>query len=158
MQASQAAADTALQVLYYTKYYTHWWLCDLLIVLGCHPQCHHDLLREISRLSSAPADTFPFCMVHVPKIIQSSRLTHLTQTREKQVSCSWTPLIHRVFTLSTASVASPCQPCPLLYPSASDSKPPPHQTAPKPLMCCQGFHWLWLLQAGRRLSCKRHVI
>lgn len=59
---------------------------DLLVVLCCLPQCCHDLLGEISRLSSAPADTFPFGMVHVPKVIQSSCLAHLTQSQEKHVS------------------------------------------------------------------------
>lgn len=58
----------------------------LLIILSCFPQCHHDLLWEISRLSSTPADTFAFGMVHVPKVVQSSRLTDLTQIQEKHVS------------------------------------------------------------------------
>lgn len=53
-------------------------LSFLLIVLCCFPQCHHDIFWKISGLSSAPADTFAFGMVHIPKIIECPRLPHLT--------------------------------------------------------------------------------
>lgn len=58
----------------------------LLVVLRCLPQCHHDLLWKISRFGSTPADTLAFGVVHIPEVIQSSCLTHLTQIQGKHVT------------------------------------------------------------------------
>lgn len=70
----------------HTYTFTRTVLCShSLIVLGCLPQSHHHLLWEISGLSSTPADTFAFGMVHIPEVIQSSRLTHLTRVQEEHV-------------------------------------------------------------------------
>lgn len=89
-------------------------LHDLLVVLRGLPQCRHDLLWEISRLSSTPADTLPFSMIHVTKVIQSPCLTHLKTSREKKKqvlkatvfsSFHTTPWILCRLTLSLVSLA-----------------------------------------------------
>jgi len=48
-----------------------------LVVFSGFSKCRHDLLREVSRFCSAPADAFSLGVVHISKIIKCSGLPHL---------------------------------------------------------------------------------
>lgn len=55
---------------------------NLLIVLCSFPQGYPGLLREVSWLSSTPADALAFGVVYIPKIIQRSSLPNLQQAQQ----------------------------------------------------------------------------
>lgn len=153
-QSSQAAANTALQVL--SDYYTEWLTHSTLLpssVLSWPPRGNLQAQLRSSRY---------FSLWHGTRSQSYTELVPDPPDTNPRKTCQClrsvspkSPYTTELYTSPDASVPSPCHSCPLLCPSASDSKPQLHQTAPKPLTCCQGFHWLWLLQAGHRLSCNK---
>lgn len=80
-QICPASTDRVKRCCAYSTRKVSVWCSRSLIVLGCLPERRHDLLWKVSWLSATPADTFAFGVVHIPKVIQRSSLTHLTQSQ-----------------------------------------------------------------------------